>query len=1067
MPEVGRYEHIADGKKRILIIKGLRMDDAGEYHYTELQSDDKYDIISEGKKRVLVVKNCELKDEGGFVVLIGTTRASADLIVLEKLRIITPLRDIKANEGQETVLNCEVNTEGAKAKWLKNNETLFESSKFIMVQKDNVFSLRIKDTQKSDEANYTVTLTNQRGEHAKSSSNITVQGMTRTDMLYFLQQFLQENSYIYNYVCIYIYLKAKEDLRIIVPPEDVDTQEKKTISFTCKVNIPNVTVQWMKAGQEITLSKRILYRVDKDKHTLTIKDCSLADEGEYSVVAGADKATAELIISEAPADFTAQLSDQTIIEFEDAEFTCELSKEKAEIKWYRDGREIREGPRYQFERDGKTCRLCIKECRPDDECEYACGVDDKRTRARLFVEGKFVSVSINYLEISGNFSKCSDVVYEVELNKDKVEIKWLRNNMTVVQGDKYQIMSEGKIHRLQVCEIRPRDQGEYRVIAKDKDARAKLELFAMPWYLSTAVPTIKTLDQDLVTDAGKPFVMAVPYNAYPQAEAEWFYNDISLPKDNVHTSVDRTEYRLKDPKKSEEGRYKILIQNKHGKGEAFINLKVIDVPDPPQNVIVGNVNKFGATVSWEPPLFNGGSEITSYIIELRDRTSVSWSPVMVTKPHERSAIINDVIENKEYIFRVKAENKAGIGKPSAATNPVKIMDPIGLPSPPLNLTHSEQTKDSCLLTWETPLKNGGTTITGYIIERCEEGTDKWLRCNARLCQDLLYRVLFAKDCILYVHTPRCYRVLAENAAGQSDPSNIVGPVLADDPHFAPTLDLSAFKDGLEVIVPNPLAIRVPITGYPVPTAKWTFGENALTADDRVSMVTKSTFTELIVTPSVRPDKGTYSLTLENDVTSVSGEIEVNVIASPSAPKDLKVAEVTRKHVHLMWEAPDHDGGSPITGYQVEKREVSRKTWVKEYTVTDVVEGKEYLFRVIACNKCGPGEPAYIDDPVNVSSPIQLDAKLLAGLTAKAGTKIELPADITGKPEPKVKWTKADLVLKPDDRISIDTKPGHSTVSIAKTKRDDTATYIIEAVNSSGRSMLKISLELVPQQNMPQ
>lgn len=48
----------------------------------ELQSDDKYNIISEGKKRVLVVKNCELKDEGGFVVLIGTTRASAELTVL-------------------------------------------------------------------------------------------------------------------------------------------------------------------------------------------------------------------------------------------------------------------------------------------------------------------------------------------------------------------------------------------------------------------------------------------------------------------------------------------------------------------------------------------------------------------------------------------------------------------------------------------------------------------------------------------------------------------------------------------------------------------------------------------------------------------------------------------------------------------------------------------------------------------------------------------------------------------------------------------------------------------------
>lgn len=70
----------------------------------------------------------------------------------------------------------------------------------------------------------------------------------------------------------------------------------------------------------------------------------------------------------------------------------------------------------------------------------------------------------------------TDVVFEVVLNKDRVEVKWLRNNMPVVQGDKHQMMSEGKVHRLQVCEIRPRDQGEYRIIAKDKDAKAKLEL---------------------------------------------------------------------------------------------------------------------------------------------------------------------------------------------------------------------------------------------------------------------------------------------------------------------------------------------------------------------------------------------------------------------------------------------------------------------------------------------------------------------------------------------------------------------------------------------------------------
>lgn len=31
IPEGGRYEHVADGRKRILIIQDLRMVDAGEY----------------------------------------------------------------------------------------------------------------------------------------------------------------------------------------------------------------------------------------------------------------------------------------------------------------------------------------------------------------------------------------------------------------------------------------------------------------------------------------------------------------------------------------------------------------------------------------------------------------------------------------------------------------------------------------------------------------------------------------------------------------------------------------------------------------------------------------------------------------------------------------------------------------------------------------------------------------------------------------------------------------------------------------------------------------------------
>lgn len=72
----------------------------------------------------------------------------------------------------------------------------------------------------------------------------------------------------------------------------------------------------------------------------------LPDEGEYVVTAGQDKSVAELLIIEAPTEFVEHLEDQTVTEFDDAVFSCQLSREKANVKWYRNGREIKEGKKY-------------------------------------------------------------------------------------------------------------------------------------------------------------------------------------------------------------------------------------------------------------------------------------------------------------------------------------------------------------------------------------------------------------------------------------------------------------------------------------------------------------------------------------------------------------------------------------------------------------------------------------------------------------------------------------------------------------------------------------------------
>jgi len=77
-------------------------------------------------------------------------------------------------------------------------------------------------------------------------------------------------------------------------------------------------------------------------------------------------------------------------------------------------------------------------------------------------------------------------------------------------------------------------------------------------------------------------------------------------------------------------------------------------------------------------------------------------------------------------------------------------------------------------------------------------------------------------------------------------------------------------------------------------------------------------------------------------------------------------------VDLQWPAPKNDGGSPITGYIVQKKEKGSPYWINAVhvpkdqtntTVPDLTEGQEYEFRVIAVNAAGQSEPSEPSDLV--------------------------------------------------------------------------------------------------------
>lgn len=97
----------------------------------------------------------------------------------------------------------------------------------------------------------------------------------------------------------------------------------------------------------------------------------------------------------------------------------------------------------------------------------------------------------------------------------------------------------------------------------------------------------------------------------------------------------------------------------------------------------------------------------------------------------------------------------------------------GAPSTPeiLDVSH-----DGMTITWTPPEDNGGSTIAGYIIERKEAGSDRWLRINKNPVTMTRYRATGLIENLEYE-----YRVTAINSRGTGKPSANSKPTIAMDP----------------------------------------------------------------------------------------------------------------------------------------------------------------------------------------------------------------------------------------------------------------------------------------------
>lgn len=102
--------------------------------------------------------------------------------------------------------------------------------------------------------------------------------------------------------------------------------------------------------------------------------------------------------------------------------------------------------------------------------------------------------------------------------------------------------------------------------------------------------------------------------------------------------------------------------------------------------------------------------------------------------------------------------------------PVSLSDPPGTPD------YIDVTRETITLKWTAPLRDGGSKIVGYSIEKRQGSGDRWLRCNFTDVSECQYTVTGLSPGDRYE-----FRILARNAVGTiSPPSQSSGYIMTRD-----------------------------------------------------------------------------------------------------------------------------------------------------------------------------------------------------------------------------------------------------------------------------------------------
>ena len=185
----------------------------------------------------------------------------------------------------------------------------------------------------------------------------------------------------------------------------------------------------------------------------------------------------------------------------------------------------------------------------------------------------------------------------------------------------------------------------------------------------------------------------------------------------------------------------------------FITLAII--PNIPLGLSSENITNNSFTLDWNAPSFDGGSEITDYVVEVNGG-GMAWKAIAHQPSSSTYLTITGLQPATKYSVRVKAINSIGSSKVSAT---LAVTTKPQAPNAPSGLAIKSVTSTTVTITWLAPL-SGGSKITDYLVEYSSDQGETWISINRApsTIPNLVIKSLKTKTSYLF-------RVTAKNSVG--------------------------------------------------------------------------------------------------------------------------------------------------------------------------------------------------------------------------------------------------------------------------------------------------------------